>query len=133
MAKPAAQIIFIHIESIGQLLQRNCLPLIIAKVLLMMGMMSMVVAATVEFKNLLPDNQNGQFEGVRMVFVDLIPMVIGPSIGSLLINLFGIDAMINGKEAVIPTPVIYVACAVCACLGFIALFMLKKHQKEAEE
>lgn len=126
-----AMILSVALFAVGSFMiacTNTMVPLMVAKGLQMLGMMSMVVAATVEFKNLLPQNQNGQFEGVRMIFVNLIPMVIGPAIGSALISLFGIQTVIEGEAATVPTPIIYVACGICGCLAFITLGMLKKER-----
>jgi MFS family permease len=77
-------------------------------------------------KDLYPTQQRGQFQGVRMIFWVLFPMVIGPAIGSILIRSFGIPTMLNGEAGFIPTPVIYYAAALINLLAILPLLRIPK-------
>ncbi|MBQ1326243.1 MAG: MFS transporter, partial [Solobacterium sp.] len=68
-------------------------------VLMMGGILSVTGAFTSSFQDYLPEGTEGRFQGVRMCFMVLIPMIVGPII-SLLI---GLDAMgMNGAGFVPP-------------------------------
>jgi MFS family permease len=41
-------------------------------------------------KELLPEESRGRFLGVRMIFLVLLPMLIGPRIGSSIIQIYGV-------------------------------------------
>ena len=49
-------------------------------------------------RNLIPEDSRGQFQGVRLIFMVMLPMIIGPAIGSALIGRFGIPTIINGGK-----------------------------------
>ena len=83
--------------------------------------MSASIAAMSWLKDLLPEESRGKFLGIRMIFWVLLPMLIGPGIGSALIRRFGVPTLVNGQAGFIPVPVIF---QVGACLGLLALIPL---------
>lgn len=76
-------------------------------------------------RNLMPEDQIGQFVGVRMIFYVMLPMMIGPIISNIFINRYGISAQINGVTGIIPPAVIFVIAAVFYLLAFIPLYFLR--------
>ena len=70
----------------------------------------MTVTATALFKNLTPEDSRGRFEGVRMVFVVLLPMIIGPQIGSFLIEQYDI------------APILYYVTGIVGVFSYVPLF-----------
>ena len=54
------------------------------------------IASVAWLKDLLPEQNRGKFLGIRMIFWIAIPMVIGPWIGSTLIQNYGIPTVFNG-------------------------------------
>ncbi len=95
--------------------------LAIGRVVLYGGMMLMTVSSTAMFKNLSPADERGHFEGVRMVFQVLLPMVIGPTIGSLLIENAGLG------------PVIYVLTGSVSLFALIPAYLLVKRSAAKEK
>jgi len=83
--------------------------------------MSASIAAMSWLKDLLPEESRGRFLGIRMIFLVLLPMLIGPGIGSMLIRQYGIPTVLNGQAGFIPVPLIF---QVGACLGLLALIPL---------
>jgi MFS family permease len=79
--------------------------------------MAMMVASTAMFKNLIPSDSHGRFEGMRMIFMVMIPMVVGPEIGSLLIG--------SGNVA----PIIYIVSGIVAVLAYLPIFFLVQVEK----
>jgi len=78
-------------------------------------------------RDIMPPDRAGTFSGVRMVFFVLIPMVIGPFIGSTIIENSGntyLDSF--GATQYVPTPHIYLAGAIVALLTFIPLVIILK-------
>ena len=96
---------------------KNIVLIIIARIFLYMGYFLITVTATAMFKNLTPPDSRGRFEGVRMVFVVLIPMIIGPQIGSMLITKFDIH------------PVIYWVTGAVALFSYISTAVLAKSRR----
>jgi MFS family permease len=90
---------------------------------LMMGsyLFSMVILNAMG-RDLIPETHIGVFSGIRMIFFIMIPMVIGPFIGSSVIRNNAstyIDEF--GIIQSTPNPGIYLAGAVVALLAFIPI------------
>ena len=100
--------------------------LLVAGVLQTVAMAAFGIVSGAWLKDLYPVQQRGQFQGVRMVFWVLLPMVIGPAIGSFLIRNFGIATTLNGEAGFIPTPIIFYAAAVINLLTLLPLMRIPK-------
>ncbi len=79
------------------------------------------IASVAWLKDLLPEESRGKFLGIRMIFWIAIPMVIGPWIGSTLIQNFGIPTVTNGQAGFIPVPIIFQVGSAVALLSLIPL------------
>lgn len=87
--------------------------------------MGAAIASMSWLKELLPEESRGRFLGIRMIFWVLIPMLIGPGIGSALIRRFGIPATLDGKAGFTPVPVIFLVGAALGLLALIPLVFLR--------
>ena len=94
-------------------------------VLMMGGILSLTGAFTSSFQDYLPEGTEGRFQGVRMCFMVLIPMIIGPVI-SLLI---GLDAMGMNGENFVPPYAMFLAAAVVALLAAVPIWFVRKKSK----
>ena len=94
------------------------------------GLLMIILNATV--RDFTPEDKVGLFQGVRMIFFVLIPMVIGPYIGNSVIESFAskhaAGTFINDfKEVVtVPVPEIFVTAAIMGVLIFVPLVFIKK-------
>ena len=79
------------------------------------------IASVAWLKDLLPEQNRGKFLGIRMIFWIAIPMVVGPWIGSTLIQNFGVPTIANGEAGVIPVPIIFQVGSAIALLSLIPL------------
>jgi len=79
------------------------------------------IASVAWLKDLLPEQNRGKFLGIRMIFWIAIPMLVGPWLGSTLIQNFGIPTTINGEAGFIPVPIIFQVGSVIALLSLIPL------------
>lgn len=84
-------------------------------VLKSVGILMAIVLGTWH-RNLLPEDARGAYQGVRLVFVVLIPMVLGSAMGSLIIETSG------GP----PPPAIYWASAVVVGSALIPVAILRR-------
>ncbi len=91
-------------------------------VLMMGGILSLTGAFTSSFQDYLPEGTEGRFQGVRMCFMVLIPMIIGPII-SLLI---GLDAMGMNGDNFVPPYAMFLAAALVALLAAIPVWYVRK-------
>ncbi len=75
--------------------------------------------------DLYPQQSRGQFQGMRMIFQVLLPMLIGPQIGAAIIARTGIPTALNGAAGYIPTPYLWWGTALVGLLGVIPLLLIK--------
>ena len=98
------------------------------------GLLMIVLNASV--RDFTPEDKVGQFQGVRMIFYVLLPMVIGPAIGNKTIELFAknydLGTMLNdyGEATLVPIPTIFLAAAAVSVLIFIPLIFLQRQNKK---
>ena len=85
------------------------------------GYVIILQTLTAWYKNLYPEEQRGQFEGIKQLFFVCIPMIIGPMISNLIIKNFGIYAMVDGKEGMIPNELLFTVSAVLTLVTFLPL------------
>ena len=88
------------------------------------------VASVAWLKDLLPEQSRGKFLGVRMIFWIAIPMVVGPWIGSQLIQNYGIPITLNDQAGFVPVPIIFQVGSVIALLGLVPLSFLRLHKQD---
>ena len=91
-------------------------------VLMMGSILSLTGAFTSSFQDHLPEGTEGRFQGVRMCFTVLIPMILGPII-SLLI---GLDAMGMNGEGFIPPYTLFLAAAIVALAAIFPIYYVRK-------
>ena len=116
------------VSSIGGILLSLAmtLPLLALTGFLWQGFFVAVSIASVAWlKDLLPEQNRGKFLGIRMIFWIAIPMVIGPWIGSMLIQNYGIPTTLNDQAGFIPVPIIFQVGSLITLLGLIPLFYLR--------
>ena len=99
--------------------------LYIGGIVMMGGLLSVLGALTANFQDNIPSDSSGRFQGVRMCFTVLIPMIIGPII-SLII---GLDAMGQNGDSFAPPFAIFMAAYVVAILAIIPVLIVRKHTK----
>ncbi|MDA0632211.1 MFS transporter [Nonomuraea sp. MCN248] len=107
---------------------RGMLAVIAAGLVLMSGLM--LVAATIGalVRDHTPPEHAGHVQGLRMVFAILIPMLIGPYVGALVIR--GADAYYEdlGVLRQVPTPAVFLAAAVVLLLIAVPVLALRKRE-----
>ncbi len=119
------------LSSIGGILLSlvGTLPLLALSGFLWQGFsMAVSIASVAWLKDLLPEENRGKFLGIRMIFWIAIPMVIGPMIGSWLIQQYGIPTTTNGETGFIPVPIIFQVGSLISLLALIPLFFTKNHK-----
>lgn len=79
-------------------------------------------------KDFIPAGKAGLFQGIRMIFTVLIPMVVGPVLGDIAcrnaaatyLNEFGVETIVPAKS------MFFVAAIVCALVLIPLFFLIKK-------
>jgi len=100
--------------------------LYVGGILMMGGILSLTGAFQANFQDHIPDGSQGRFQGVRMCFSVLIPMIVGPIISLVL----GLDAMgLNGEDFVPPYS-LFMAAAIVAVIAIIPIIKIMKENKQ---
>lgn len=96
------------------------------------GLLGIMLNSTV--RDYTPEDKTGLFQGIRMIFFVLVPMVIGPAIGdSVCKAASGAIYLENGMEKYEPCAEMFLAAGVFAMLILIPLVILRKKGIDKKE
>lgn len=99
------------------------------------GYVIILQTLTAWFKNLYPEEQRGQFEGIKQLFFVCIPMIVGPAISNFVVSRFGTEGIVDGKTGMIPNETLFAVSAVVTLFTFLPLIPAGKlllHRKRGE-
>lgn len=131
---PAAGLMLVGLA--GAFLVRNIIAFLLLMLLYLAGMSLMAMILNAKARDYTPEDKVGQFQGVRMVFYVLLPMVIGPAIGNAVIDQFSgrhdAGSYLNeyGELVQVPVPEVFLTAALILLLIFIPIFFVRKYMKE---
>ena len=111
---------------IGMFLVNGMVPVIVAGSVMMSGYMLVLAALSATVRDHTPTDKVGHFQGIRMIFAVLLPMIIGPSIGAAVIKNSGSTYVDLGVTKNVPTPAIFLAAALVLLLAIIPIMLLKR-------
>ncbi len=123
-AAPAAGIMLVGL--IGMYFAREMAWVIPCGMVMMSGYMLLTSALTAQMRELTPAAQAGHFQGIRMIFTVMVPMIIGPFIGAALIREGGATYVDLGQTKTVPTPDIFLGAAAMLVLLVIPLGLLAR-------
>jgi MFS family permease len=124
---PAAAIMLLGL--VGMYFVREAVGVMIAGTVMMSGYMMMTAALGANIRDWTPLDRVGHFQGIRMVFAVLLPMLIGPAIGAAVIKNSNSTYIELGQVKTVPTPEIYIAAAAVLILSFIPVLLLRRREK----
>ncbi len=100
----------------------------------LMGNLVMGIQFNAAIKDFIPEGKAGLFQGIRMIFTVLIPMVLGPYLGDLACRNSAVTYMNEfGVETIVPSKSMFVYAAVVSVFVLVPLFFLIKKGFEVEE
>ncbi len=108
---------------------REMVPLVIGGILFLAPISAWTIAIGAWSKDLFPEEKRGQFAGYVILFSVAFTMIPGPLLGSWLSTTYGIQAVINGQQGYIPTPLIFQAGAIATLATAIPLFRARSSDK----
>ena len=108
---------------------------IIGCTLLMAGYLVCTAVLGAKVRDYTPVNQAGLFQGVRMVFVVMIPMVTGPYIGSGVSNINRVEYYNEAYDMMElrPNSLIFLFTAIVLVLALVPIFFLIRKEKADEQ
>ena len=101
---------------------------IAAGIVMMSGYMLVTAIFNAIIRDYTPQGRAGGFQGIRMIFAVLLPMVIGPFIGSAVIRGGAGTYEELGVVKSVPTPAIFLAAAIVLLAVIIPVLLLKKKE-----
>lgn len=102
----------------------------IAGSIMMSGYMLVTAALSGTVRDYTPADKVGHFQGIRMIFAVMLPMLIGPSIGSAVIKGGGQTYVELGTVKDVPTPGIFLAAALVLLLVILPVLALRRGEKK---
>ena len=127
---PAALIMLLGL--LGMYFVRGMAGVMLAGTVMMSGYMLLSAALSATIRDWTPLGKVGHFQGIRMIFAVLLPMVIGPSLGAAVIRGSSGTYVELGQVKAVPTPGIYLAAAAVLLLTAIPVLILRKREKETK-
>ena len=113
---------------IGMFFARGMLTVILAGCVMMSGYMLVTAALSGEIRDRTPEGKAGHFQGIRMIFGVLLPMILGPSLGAAVIRNSDSTYVELGVVKTVPTPGIFLAAAVVLLLLVPFVLALRKQE-----
>ena len=112
---------------------RSAAMVMVSGLVMMAGNLIVTSVVNASIRNFTPHNQAGQYQGVRMIFAVMLPMIIGPYIGAWVIKGSNSTYEDLGVIKQVPTPGIWLASAVAALLILIPYHFIKKNEEEKKK
>ncbi len=107
---------------------RSAVFVTVSGAIMMSGYMLVTAALSATVRDHTPEGKVGMFQGIRMIFAVLLPMVIGPFIGSAVIKGSGATYTELGIVKDVPTPYIFLASAAVLLFTAIPVAMLRRRK-----
>ena len=113
---------------VGLFFARNLQTMLLAIAPTVVGYAVLMILVNASVRDFTPEDKAGQFQGIRMIFYVLLPMVIGPMLG----NLSSASSSVHytdeyGVAQSVPTAAMFLCAAAVAVLVFLPLaFLIRK-------
>ena len=115
-------------------LVKDQIGVIFGGIILMTGYLVSTAILSAKIRDNIPHGREGSFQGVRMIFVVMLPMVIGPYLGlaaSHINEILYVDET-YGNISTQPNQYIFLFTAIIMLLVLIPLFILMKREKDGQ-
>ena len=127
---PAAGVMLLGL--LGMYFVRGFAAVIAAGCVMMSGYMLVTAVLSGAVRDYTPEGKAGHFQGIRMIFAVLLPMLIGPFIGSAVIRSSPQTYVELGEVKSVPTPGIFLAAAVVLLLILPPVLALRRRKKQED-
>lgn len=92
----------------------------------LVGYVVIQIQLTATMRDFIPEDKVGLFQGIRMIFVVLLPMIIGPALGDLACRSSNITIVEYGVEKLVPSTSMFAYAAVVSAFILIPMIILNK-------
>ncbi len=111
-------------------LTTNIVGIVIGVAPVLIGYIVLLIQFGASIRDNIPQDKVGLFQGIRMIFMVLIPMVVGPTLGNLATKNSDITYIENGVVKDLPTADMFLYAAIVALLVFIPMIAFLKNTKK---
>lgn len=109
----------------------NLYLMLIGAAFTLVGYIVIMIQFGANVRDSIPQDKVGLFQGVRMIFFVLIPMVVGPTLGNIATKNSTVTITdVSGAESMLPTEMMFLYAAIVAVFIFIPLLAYLKKDKE---
>ena len=90
----------------------------------LIGYVVLQIQLNASVRDYIPEDKVGLFQGIRMIFFVLIPMVVGPWLGDIACRTSNFTIIEYGEEKLVPSTSMFFYAAIVALLIFVPLYIL---------
>ena len=108
---------------------RATVPVFIGSVLMMCGFLGTGAILGAKVRTHTPENRSGMFQGLRIVGQVLIPGIIGPYIGKLILQNAEMITNSDGTQSFLPNANIFLGAFVAILFAWVVMIPLMKKEK----
>lgn len=112
------------------LAKTNLYGIVVGVAFVLIGYIVIMIQFGATVRDNIPQDKVGLFQGIRMIFLVMIPMIVGPTLGNIATKNSDVTYMENGAEKVLPTEAMFLYAAIVAALIFIPMLAFLKKDKE---
>ena len=112
---------------------RAVVPVFIGSLFMMSGYLTGMSVFGAMIRSQIPENKAGQFQGIRIIGMVLIPGIIGPSIGAAVLKNAEMIQNNDGTFSFIPNNKIFIAALAVAIVLLIVLFLIFRYMKNRQK
>lgn len=124
---PASAVMFAGL--LGMYFVRGFMPVIVAGTVMMGGYMLVTATLSATIRDYTPKDRVGQFQGIRMIFAVMLPMIVGPNVGAAVIRNSGSTYTDLGTVKNVPTPGVFLASAAALLMIVVPIMILKRRER----
>lgn len=92
----------------------------------LIGYVVLQIQLSAAVRDFIPEDKVGLFQGIRMIFAVLIPMVVGPMIGDIACRISNLTIVEYGVEKLVPSTSMFLFAAIVAVFVFAPIILLSK-------
>ena len=104
----------------------NIIVVLIGIVPTLIGYVVLHIQLVATMRDFIPEDKVGLFQGIRMIFVVLIPMIVGPALGDIACRSSNITIVEYGVEKLVPSTSMFFYAAIVAIFVLVPMLILAK-------
>ncbi len=108
---------------------RSFLFTLLSGIVMMSGYLTSTTILSALLRDYTPKGSEGEIQGIRMIFLVMLPMVLGPYIGAVAIKNSALTYVELGVEKTVPTPLIFLLGAIVELVAVIPVIILKRRKR----